>query len=70
MPASTSPCPNRLNKSTDIVCGVSDEELKKVNRTTHKFHGDWNDTIKPQKKLKKFGEVVFLRCHCSGDGVC
>lgn len=29
---------------------VSDEEMKRVNLERHKFHGDWNYTIRPQIK--------------------
>ena len=29
---------------------VSDEEMKHVNLERHKFHGDWNYTIRPQSK--------------------
>jgi len=30
---------------------VSDAELSKIHLTRHEFHGDWNYTIKPHKKL-------------------
>ena len=30
---------------------VSDEELARVQLTRHKFHGDWNYTISPRRKL-------------------
>ncbi|NMC19669.1 MAG: hypothetical protein GYA33_04550, partial [Thermogutta sp.] len=28
---------------------VSDEELNQVRLTRHKFHGDWNYTIRPRR---------------------
>lgn len=34
-------------KEYEIGVKISDEELKQVNLFTHKFHGEWNYTIKP-----------------------
>ena len=31
---------------------ISDEELKGINLTSDKFHGEWNYTIKPNKKIE------------------
>ncbi|KUG16479.1 hypothetical protein ASZ90_013875 [hydrocarbon metagenome] len=31
---------------------ISDNELKEINLTSDKFHGEWNYTIKPNKKIE------------------
>ena len=31
---------------------ISDNELKEINLTSDKFHGEWNYTIKPDKKIE------------------
>jgi hypothetical protein len=31
---------------------ISDEEIAKINLKPHKFHGDWNYTIRPHRALR------------------
>jgi hypothetical protein len=33
---------------------VTDEEFKAIKREPHKFHGEWNYTIRPQKKSEQY----------------
>jgi hypothetical protein len=37
------------NNSYPIGIEVSDQEMATINITKHKFHGDWNYTIAPNR---------------------